>query len=531
MGIVLSVILIVGILFISRVSFGSLTSQMKWMALLMAVPLVFLIGYKGLLIGLILASIVTRGLLNVFGPITIFDGLFALLSLYLLFSGRLQRTGGPMSRELKVFWALMGVILLSQIAGLIRYPLGTYYNVSLKSAIQMIEFFFIMWFIIQTVQTEEDVRWLVQSEVACGLFFAVVTFYELNFGVFTFGVQPIFGNTLSGAPGLAVNLKSFKLGPNSIPLLISATWLMLLTFRSRFWTYAVLPFVLLVFSQTSSRTMFLAFTAGMVGLLFLRGITRKLGVLVISIVILAFTVEIVAPQVSEITNSIQSYINSPQTADDSSTFGRLVLLEIAPQLWLRHPFLGYGINGFGLELFSNPEFIRSARVPLGEWLQGIGGPAGRVHNQYMQVLVDHGIIAFLLFIYLLFLVFRRAHRNFKEAPTPYLRQVSQALLVSYVSVLAALMAVGLPSYGGNNLLQLFFYYNLGLIMAIHRIATRTAQEKVAVSLQKRSPTAHLPAAPRVRQWRRHPLSGQKASLLTERPGTPSFLDAGLPGLF
>jgi O-antigen ligase len=129
-----------------------------------------------------------------------------------------------------------------------------------------------------------------------------------------------------------------------------------------------------------------------------------------------------------------------------------------------------GCNTFGLELYSRPEYLDapSAYYIFPHW--SAATRAGTSHNDYLQVLVDFGLLGFGLFIYLLFSIIKRSYINFKVAEDQFLKNSSLALFISLVSISAAFMVTSIL-YPVGNLLGVFFWYNIGLIIAIKKIVS------------------------------------------------------------
>jgi probable O-glycosylation ligase (exosortase A-associated) len=89
---------------------------------------------------------------------------------------------------------------------------------------------------------------------------------------------------------------------------------------------------------------------------------------------------------------------------DSSANSRLILSEAAIRMWKDHPVFGVGFGNLNyIEVL--PAYISNSRYA-----------SLKVHNTYMQVLVDSGIFAFLIFLYLLFGTIVRLQRSLRCCP-------------------------------------------------------------------------------------------------------------------
>jgi O-antigen ligase len=91
-------------------------------------------------------------------------------------------------------------------------------------------------------------------------------------------------------------------------------------------------------------------------------------------------------------------------------------------------------------------------------------PAGKTHNEYLQILLDHGAIVFVIAMYLLVRTLQKC-REKANTPDKELAGLYQALFVSFVGFLFGFISVSLLSYHGNNFLQMFFFLNVGLAYA------------------------------------------------------------------
>lgn len=104
-------------------------------------------------------------------------------------------------------------------------------------------------------------------------------------------------------------------------------------------------------------------------------------------------------------------------------------------------------------------------------------PYGAAHNQYLQVLVDHGIVALILFCYLIARVVKISLNLYKKADDPFLKDVSQALFLSLISLIFA--SVGVTLFASTTIiLPMIFWFNLGLLFSIKRLVEKDGDKGI-----------------------------------------------------
>jgi O-antigen ligase len=104
-------------------------------------------------------------------------------------------------------------------------------------------------------------------------------------------------------------------------------------------------------------------------------------------------------------------------------------------------------------------------------------PYGAAHNQYLEILGDHGVVALILFSYLIIKVLRISLDNSKKADDSFLRDVSQAFFLSFISFLFAFCGVVLLE-ATNIILPMIFWFNLGLIYSIKRMVENNGNKGI-----------------------------------------------------
>lgn len=441
--------------------------------------LIFILSISILLFGnsiifafILLLSIVSRGVLNIAWDITLFDVLLIFLSSSVIIKWLFLRKSFNISKVGYWFIVFFCIIVLTEIIGLVRFP-KLFYVASLKPFLQFIEYILVFVCVVNVVKTRQDIKKYVNVEIYCGILLAAVIIYEAHYGVFLFGEQPIFGSAYSDYS------KTLKINPASMILLIPTFWLIVFYPKKRLYMYILIPLFLFVFILSSSRSLYIAVLGGIVGMLYLRNISKVVLVLLICIVITWFNIDFLSPKVSEISNSIFFYFKDPYSLDRTSTAGRLSLWQTTmPYMLLKHPFWGYGINGFGMEIYSQSNFKNLyGELNYFEWFNVPDNPSGDAHNQYLQILADHGIVAFVLFVYLYFKVIKVCCNNYRETNDPFLKSTSQALFVSLISFSFAFIGITLLETD-NNIMPVVFWFNIGILYSMKRVIEKNGNKGI-----------------------------------------------------
>ncbi|MGA2194385.1 MAG: putative O-glycosylation ligase, exosortase A system-associated [Bryobacteraceae bacterium] len=126
---------------------------------------------------------------------------------------------------------------------------------------------------------------------------------------------------------------------------------------------------------------------------------------------------------------------------DSSAYSRWILSQTAFRMWQDYPVFGVG--------FGNEVFILLQPPYIPEKYQATMAQDLKVHNTYLQILVDSGIFALAIFVVLLFsTIFRlgTSSRYWKKAKNPALRVYPMALQCSLVAIAQYGIAGGRERY-------------------------------------------------------------------------------------
>lgn len=412
-----------------------------------------------LLVLLMISSLVTRGPVNIVGDVTPFDVLVLLVALHVVFRVVHRREHFILSPEAKLMSVLLCLVCFSEVLGFLYLPRHLFLEVSAKPFIQLIEFQVILFAVVLCLDSKEQMERIVRWQIVCAVVFAAIAIYESHRGVVYIGDQSLFGNTEYALRG------ELKSNPNSLLLIIPAIAFLIYGKWSRPTRLALVAFVLYPFIPQGTRTFYVALCGAVCGMIWLRNTRKPIWIILIALCAIFINSSIVFPKVEEIFRGVHGYFIAPYSAEESSTFGRLILWKTAPKVLLKHPLWGYGVNGYGMELYLDPSVFLTERITFSSWARGMMNPAGKTHNEYLQILLDHGLIAFAIAVYLLFRTWRRCRAKAARQDDEVTTGIYRALFVSFVAFLFAFMSISLLSYHGNNFLQMFFWLNIGLIYA------------------------------------------------------------------
>lgn len=463
--------------FLGDFFFGlTLYEQYLWLFMGIFFIVVFSFGVSVLLPLLLFLSVFSRGVFNISGDITLFDISLLILSGSIIIRQVIVKRNLRLSHEGKIFIAFLSLIVFTEILGFIRFP-GIFLSASFKPFLQLIEYLLVFLCVVSLVKTPKDIKKYVSLEIFCGLFLAFVTLYEANFGIFTFRNQAVFLNAFNPFT------KQLKIHPSLMLLLIPTFWFIVFLARKKHYLYVFIPFLVYIFILSSSRSLYLGILGGVIGLLYLRNVSRLALVSIICIVIVVFNISFVKPKVSEVYESFETYFRDPNafpySFKQTSTAGRFVLIKTGLLMALKHPIWGYGINGFGMELYSgrsDSNYYPDKSMFL-EWFGTPLTPFSDAHNQYLQILLDHGLIALCLFLYLMFRVLKISLNNYKKTHDRFFKDISRALFISLVSFLFAFIGVVLLETD-NNITPMIFWFNLGLIYSIKRLVEKDGNKSI-----------------------------------------------------
>jgi O-antigen ligase len=118
---------------------------------------------------------------------------------------------------------------------------------------------------------------------------------------------------------------------------------------------------------------------------------------------------------------------------DTSTSARLKNWKEASRDWIKHPFLGYGVTGYGF-----------------------------VDTQYVRVITETGFLGFLTFILLISTVFRQAYKIFKQTTEPFYNGLSMGFLAGFIGLL--FHSIGANTFIIVRIMEPFWFITAMVIM-------------------------------------------------------------------
>lgn len=152
------------------------------------------------------------------------------------------------------------------------------------------------------------------------------------------------------------------------------------------------------------------YLALLVGILFL-GLVKQRKLLLVLILFLFTWTSLVPHAVEE--RVLMSYDQHTQTLDNSSET-RLTLWKDAMELFRSNPVMGVGFNTYA--------YLHKVKRT-----DGVEGYYEDTHNIFLKVLVETGVLGFLIFVYLLFKTFATGFRLFRKAKDPLLASLGLGL--------------------------------------------------------------------------------------------------------
>jgi putative inorganic carbon (HCO3(-)) transporter len=150
--------------------------------------------------------------------------------------------------------------------------------------------------------------------------------------------------------------------------------------------------------------------------------------------------------------------------DQGAAWSRVPLMKIAFKMIQEHPFIGVGVNNFSTVL---PEYLSSEL--RGEWLY-------IVHNHYLLVLAETGIIGALCFLLIMAIVIHTCLRCIKHND-PFLSPLSAGILSSIIGLLL-IMAGDLFS---SRLTVQLFWIMISIVVASERLISIDKQQILGLS--------------------------------------------------
>ncbi len=198
---------------------------------------------------------------------------------------------------------------------------------------------------------------------------------------------------------------------------------------------AALIVLLLSFSKTKGKTGLRNFSTSIVAIL-----------IIISIIVT------VNPQFLNI-------VNRRVFSDDyGAARSRIPLMQVASNIIKANPLLGVGINNY-TEVMEDYDTTDIGVTSLTTY---------QVHNIFLQIAADMGIIALVIFIWLIFMVYKQGLSYIRASEGPI-----SAIVIGLIAGITAFLIHGLVDAAslGNHLFLIFWFFT-GIIIAIIKIESQ-----------------------------------------------------------
>lgn len=195
--------------------------------------------------------------------------------------------------------------------------------------------------------------------------------------------------------------------------------------------------------------------------------------LVIATVFLVPLLNAYFPRVGTVTDALSLRASSLLAGDelvyDASTQGRLRENELATPKFQEYPILGIGPNGmYRAPRTEEDTYYNYARCRY-------------VHNSYLYLLVDVGIVGFLPFVWFSLLHLFRGFSSWHTIRDPVLKALVMGFTVSYIAVLST-------SATSPRLLENHYVPLIGVMLGVNAVAIRLGQP---VLQERKWSQAHL----------------------------------------
>ncbi|MDE2434447.1 MAG: O-antigen ligase family protein [Burkholderiales bacterium] len=250
-------------------------------------------------------------------------------------------------------------------------------------------------------RTEEEVKRLTNLMMFVVLFIIIQNYRSILSG------ETYSESTRAAGPFQLAGLNSNHFGAFLANYGVAAFALFLSDVGVRRWLYLTVSIgIVYPLFYTYSRGSYLAATAGV----FILGIMKSRIIILFVILLLIFWKDILP---TTVVDRIQMTETASGQLEDSAA-QRLVLWQLAEDMFTNSPLFGIGFNGF---------FFASAHLSL-----------HNVHNFYLQSAAEQGVIGILLFISVLVRSLASGFTLFRTGSSPYGKALGLAFLACSISV-------------------------------------------------------------------------------------------------
>lgn len=313
---------------------------------------------------------------------------------------------------------------------------------ALTTIITLAQMFVLMTFIYSYYSIYGDVNFLIWSVVISGLFmsFYCIYYYGVDAYITAITIKGRLGNDIANANAIAIN---------AAIALIGCIYYFLYEKRIKYLLVSIVPIIVIL--GTSSRTGFLIGCFGVIVLIIVKSIdpqniVKTIGKLIIAVIVIVIAANLVIDllpnaSISERLATLFNYFSKSGGVVDTSTLERMQMIALGKKIFESSPLFGIGID--------NARVIASQS---GFWNTYL-------HNNFIELLADVGIIGFVLFYYFYAVLFYKVYKVM-----PYLKVIMKKdpwIVVITIILLCRLIM----DYGGISYYEQNFYvlYAIGLL--------------------------------------------------------------------
>lgn len=376
----------------------------------------------------------------------------ALFGLYLMWFAELMTRRASVPRS--IFRASLPLGVYLAITALSTIVAGNR-TLALFEVALFLQTFLVFFYVAGTVQTREDVRFLVTAIVACLFLESLVTLtlpivgghkiigvstYASTSGNSAIGTDTRFGGTI-GSPNTAAAFFSLLVAP-TVALTVLAVSRRLKLLAAAAFGLATLALIL-----TLSRGGWIAFAVSLTFLIVI-GLQRGWISPRIPIVVAIGLIVIVLPFSGRLATRLTGN-------DNGSAASRVPLIHLASNVIRDHPVLGVGANQLAIVFpkYAGPQYDRA-------WIY-------TVHNKYLLVWAEAGTGALVAFLWFLFSTLRRGWRVWRREDA----FLSVLALGFTAGILGQMVHMSVDVFASRPQVQALWLV-AGLLVAMENVANR-----------------------------------------------------------
>jgi len=278
--------------------------------------------------------------------------------------------------------------------------------------------------------SEKNVEHIIKSIFVGGLFMCFYTIYY-------YGTNYIFESMIYGQRlGNEINQIN-TMGMYASLTLILGIYYFLYNQKKIYILTSIVSFIIAL-SSGSRKALIMIIFGTLFLIIFKYGMKKIYKIIpVLGAFILVYTLVMALPMFELVQQRMNTFINifTDEGKVDNSTTVRLEMIEFGLTKFEKNPFLGYGINNYGI-LYKQ-----------------YTGWSTYAHNNYIELLVDIGIVGFLIYyLAYIYLIYKLIHLIAKKH--------KEALIIMAIILTQILMDFGMVSYYNK---MTYVYLTLGYI--------------------------------------------------------------------